>query len=213
MKNRRLLIISIIAVLLAVAVVGTVYAVLKGRSGVVTNNFAADSDLDPVITETFADNLKSGVKVQIGDTGYSVYVRATVIVNWQDSAGNVYPVAPVKGIDYTISMNDGENDPWFEDEDSGIWYHKTPVVSNGETAVLIDECTQKSAAPEAGYQLHVEILSQTVQAAGKTAGDDDTQTQAAVEDAWGVTVGANGILLPASSGTTQTRDPILGPEF
>ena len=208
MKNRRLLIISIIAVLLAVAVVGTVYAVLKGRSGVVTNNFAADSDLDPVVTETFADNLKSGVKVQIGDTGYSVYVRATVIVNWQDSDGNVYPAAPVEGTDYTISMNDGENGSWFEDEDSGIWYHKAPVVSKGETDVLINTCTQKSTAPE-GYELHVEILSQTVQAAGKT--DDDLQT--AVENAWGVTVGADGNLSPLPSVVTAEPDPIVGPEF
>ncbi len=206
MKNRKILIISIVAVLLAVAAIGTVYAILKGRSGTVTNTLKADSDLDPSVTETFENNVKSAVKVKIGETGYSVYVRAAVVVNWQDTAGDIYPLAPVEGTDYSISMN--STNGWFEI--GGFWYHKNMVISGDETSVLIDSCTQITAAPE-GYQLHVEILSQTVQAAGWT----DDGSKHAVEDAWQVvTVGTDGVLSQLSSThDASSKDAIVTPDW
>ena len=206
MKNRRILIISIIAILVAVAAIGTVFAILKGRSGTVKNDLVADSDLDPNVIETFENDVKSDVKVKVGKTDYSVYVRAAIVVNWQDDNGNVYWHAPLED-DYVLEINKTD---WIKEGD--FWYHKAPVESEGETAVLIERCYQTavSARPQPeGYKLHVEILSQTVQAAGRT--DDDKKS--AVEDAWGITVGADGNLSPLPSVITEDLDPIVGPEF
>ena len=55
---------------------GSTYAYLKWSSQTpVINTVQPETTVQPVINETFKDNVKTDVSVNVGDTGYSVYVR------------------------------------------------------------------------------------------------------------------------------------------
>lgn len=173
--------------------IGGVIAYLSTYTGALTNSFAADAPTDPVISEDpFNGNEKNNVKVDVGRPGYSVYVRAAVVVTWKDSAGNVLGTAPVAGTDYSIDFNTSD---WFFRASDGFYYHKKPVAYNGTddastlTATLITSCTPKDGRTPAGYGLNVEIIAQTIQALGTTDADDTP----AAEEAWGVTI-VNGMI-------------------
>lgn len=171
---------------------GTVTAYLSYATKPVTNTFQVAQAVDPTVNETFNNKEKTDVSVNVGNTsvendaGYSVYVRAAVVVTWKDSAGNVLGKVPVEGTDYEISFN--KND-WFLKGD--YWYHREAVNSQGYTSVLIKNCKKKEGASvPTGYNLNVEILAQTIQALGTT----DIGETPAVTDAWSVYVDANGEL-------------------
>ena len=184
---------SVVLILLITLSAGAVWAYLKLTSEPVTNTFSPDKDMNPTIEEDFQDNIKSDVLVNVGDTGYSVYVRAAVVVTWAKADGTVYATAPVAGTDYTLNWNGTD---WFRASD-GFYYHKVPVDSKGKTAKLIHSCTPVAGkAPDGGYTLHVKIVAQTIQALGAT----DYDGTPAVEDAWKVVeVDSNtGYLLPSS---------------
>lgn len=193
-RRRKLPFLSWLLILTAAAslLTGTVTAYLSYVTDPVTNTFQAAQAVNPTVNETFDNTVKSNVSVNVGNTsvnndaGYSVYVRAAVIVTWKDSAGNVLGKVPVEGTDYEISFN--KND-WFLKGD--YWYHKAAVNSQGNTADLITSCKMKNgaAAPD-GYKLNVEILAQTIQALGTT----DADNTPAVTDAWKVRVDADGKL-------------------
>ena len=56
-----------------------------------------------LVEETFKNNVKSNVQVKnTGDA--AAYLRAAVLVTWQDASGNVLGTAPVAGQDYSITM-------------------------------------------------------------------------------------------------------------
>lgn len=183
-------IMKILIVLAAVALMAAlsvaVYAYLSTASGSVENKFSVATESDPSINETFTNGIiKESVSVNVGQTGYSVYVRVAIVVTWRNN-NNVYAQKPVEGTDYSISLKTGDNDFWFAGED-GFYYHKSPVESGDNTKDLIESCRQLTAAP-AGYSLHVEIIAQTIQAAGTTDPDGNGNSVPAVTDAWGVTV-------------------------
>ena len=186
-KRKRILPVFLTVLLIAAVTVATVYAYLKTSTPAVTNSFAADVDPVLSIVETFEDNVKSDVAVQVGKSSYSVYVRAAIVVTWKDASGNVLATKPVAGVDYTITLNDSD---WFEKD--GFYYHKAAVPSEGTTANLIISCKPIAGQAPAGYGLNVEIVAQTIQSAGTT----DTGDTPAVTDAWGVYVDSNGKLSP-----------------
>ena len=182
-KRKRILPV-ILAVLFVIAVtVATVYAYLKTSTDpAVENTFSAAQDPEATITESFdPETEKKNVAVQVGKTGYSVYVRAAIVVTWKDASGNVLATKPVAGIDYDYEISLNTSD-WFEKD--GFYYHKAPVPSEGTTADLIISCKPIAGKTPAGYGLNVEIVAQTIQSAGKTDAGDIP----AVTDAWGVTV-------------------------
>lgn len=188
---RMLLLGGILSALLAVSVL----AYLSASTGSVTNTFTPAGETDPTIQETFEDNIKTNVAVNVGDPGYAVYVRAAIVVNWEkdDSENTFLATAPVAGTDYTISLNTETDDPWFL-VSGGFYYHKA-MVHSGDTKILINSCKLKDgvSAPE-GYHLDVQIIAQTIQALGTT----DVGDTPAVTDAWGITV-SNGQLVPPPS--------------
>ena len=186
-KRKRILPV-ILAVLFVIAVtVATVYAYLKTSTDpAVENSFGAAQDPEATITESFDPNTeKKNVAVQVGKTGYSVYVRAAIVVTWKDASGNVLATKPVAGTDYEISLN---TSAWFEKD--GFYYHKAAVESGDSTAVLINSCAPSDGKTPAGYGLNVEIVAQTIQAAGKTDAGDIP----AVTKAWKIKVDSNGKL-------------------
>lgn len=176
--EKRKILTSLIAVLAILAMAVGVYAYLSNSSGLLSNDFKPAPETDPTIREEFNGEHKTQVDVAVGPTGYTVYVRAAIVVTWKDEKGNVHAAKPVVGQDYSIDINDAD---WFEY--NGYYYCKQSVASNGNTAVLIRSCGKTGTAPD-GYQLSVQILAQTIQAAGTT----DAGGVPAVTDAWGVNV-------------------------
>lgn len=174
--------------LLASAGTTGILAYLKSSTEAVTNSFTSASSVDPTIKETVINNVKSNVTINVGDTrydrsegsqdpGYSVYVRAAVVVTWQDEAGNVYVTPPVVGTDYTITYNTSN---WEKGTD-GYWYYDKAVPSQNSTTELITECEPLKAAPVDGYTLNVKIIAQTIQSAGTTDGESPIE---AIMNAW-----------------------------
>lgn len=171
-RNKRTILLSVIAMvsLTAVLSVGPIYAYLKMSDGPVTNTFDISPSVDPVVNDDYTISVGDNSN-DADDTGYSVYVRAAVVVTWQNASGNVYGSVP----DCTIPIN---SDYWKLS--GNYYYYNTPVHSEGTTqALLTDDVTTTEEAPD-GYTLHVDILVQTIQAIGKKNGVD------AVVDAWGV---------------------------
>ncbi len=190
-KRKRILPVILAVTFVLAVTVATVYAYLSASTNTVSNSFSADVDPVLSITETFKDNVKSNVAVQVekaGETTYTVYVRAAIVVTWKDTSGNVLATKPVSPTDYTITLNDTN---WFLHTD-GYYYCKSPVQSGNATPVLITTCAPVEGKTPEGYGLNVEIIAQAVQAKGTT----DVGGTPAVTDAWGVTVGGNGDLTP-----------------
>ena len=196
-RRRKLPFLSWLLILTAAAALltGTVTAYLSYATDPVTNTFRAAQAVDPTVNETFDNKEKTNVSVNVGNTSYSVYVRAAVVVTWKNAEdGNVLGKVPVEGTDYEISFN-GED--WFLKD--GFWYHREAVNSQVNTSVLIKNCKKKEGASvPTGYNLNVEILAQTIQALGWTDGDDSVTPTVpsipAVTDAWKVRVDADGKL-------------------
>ena len=169
--------------MLAVAVSGTLAYIIT-RTDAVKNTFTP-ATLSTDITEDFKNNVKSNVKITVQGE-IKAFVRAQIIVTWQDGNGNVSSKAPVLGTDYSLTIGDG----WTKVGDH--YYHNTAVepgaAPKGVTSVLISECKVLSGANQPdGYTLHVEILSQAVQAEPITA----------AQQLWGY--------VPGSSTTTETE--------
>jgi apolipoprotein N-acyltransferase len=187
-KKKHWLPVCLLLILLVSGTVGA-EAWLHMDTDPVTNTFPVAESVAPQISEEVsgdAGNIteKRNVTVNVGttsvsnDAGYSVYVRAAVVITWQDSAGNVYIEAPEEE-DYTIVYGDD----WTYDSNTGYWYYNSVVKSGDQTTALIQSCSALAAAPVNGYTLNVKIIAQTIQSAGST----DTGNKSAVMDAWNYT--------------------------
>ena len=163
---------------------------MAASTGAVTNTFDAETSLDPTIFETFETentdhtyyNEKHNVTVNVKNLDYAVYVRAAVLVNWKNAAGDVLGKEPVLETDYSLDPGDSR---WFEH--GGFYYYSKMISGAGvekETANLIDSVKVLKPAPEEGYTLNVEIIAQTIQARGST----DTHNTPAVIDAWDINI-------------------------
>ncbi len=129
--------------------------------------------LAPDVTFTVIDSA-----VTVGDTGYSVYIRATVTVNWRNASGELLAVAPEESTDYSFTPGEG----WSKGSD-GYYYYASPVESGQSTTALLGGLTRTGTAPE-GCRLVADVAAEAIQCAG-TTDDDDLP---AVTDAWGCTV-------------------------
>lgn len=168
------------AVLLLVSLVLVLSAAIGGTLGYLTGQVSVTNTMQvgeftTEIDEDTENGVKSNVKVQ--NTGdYDAYIRAVVVVTWQNTEGEVYPAAPVADEDYTIEYGD----QWSEH--GGFYYYKGVVAADESTGNLIDSCEPvKEKAPE-GYDLNVEILASAIQA----------EPAQAVQDAWGMQYQDNG---------------------
>lgn len=168
MKKSIALLISLILVL--TVTVGGTLAFLIATSGPVENIFNP-SKVTTSVDEEFEDNVKKNVSIKnTGDT--TAYIRAEVVVTWQDGNGNVYGTVPVAGTDYKITYNlDNQTNPegkWILGSD-GFYYWTNPVKSVEEdaedcnTGILITEAKPLEAAPAEGYTLCIEILGSGIQ--------------------------------------------------
>lgn len=162
-KKKSILTVSIILLLLLS--VGGTLAFLTNDAGPVINDFSP-SKVTTSIDETFNNNTKTDVSIKnTGDT--TAYIRAAVVITWQDADGNVYPAIPVEESDYTIEYNLSE-DGWVESSD-GFYYWTNSVKSfeedetNCNTDVLIESCLPVEGTAPEGYSLCVEIIGSGIQ--------------------------------------------------
>lgn len=177
MKNiKKSLVLLTAMVVLLCAVVGGTVAYLVTATDPVTNTFTPSS-LETEIKEEFEKNVKKNVTIT--NTGnVKAYIRAAVIVTWQNTDGTVYGVVPKLGEDYSYT---GAESGWTGLASDGYYYYTSPVEPGAATSALIQFCMPLKAAPAADYTLHVEIISEAIQAEPTTA----------VQEAWGFVPGSN----------------------
>lgn len=153
-------------VLVLVCAVGATVAYLVDTTSEVVNTFDP-AKVSCEVTETFENDVKTDVAIK-NTSDIKAYIRAAIIVTWKNKAddelknGDVYGRMPVAGMDYTISLNDTD---WFLGTD-GYYYHKKPVPpesQDGETEVLIYNCSPVAGKAPEGYGLNVEILGSAIQ--------------------------------------------------
>ena len=149
-----------LALMLVLSVGGTV-AYLSTTTGSVINTFTPTPVECSIVEPNWQNGkiTKNGVFIQ--NTGKAdAHIRATIVVTWQDAAGNVYGQVPVEGEgkDYVLEINESS---WRKGSD-GYWYCIAAGSPDTQTAVLIDSCTALTSLD--GYTLNVEILAQAIQA-------------------------------------------------
>lgn len=155
-KTRKPVIFLASAILLVCALIGGTMAYLLTNTDAIKNTFT-QANVTTSVSETLDGTTKSNVKIK--NTGnVEAWIRACVVVTWQDAAGNVYGTAPVEETDYSIEYS---NTGWLRGND-GFWYCTSPVAPEQETVVLISSCTYTANAPD-GYTLNVEIIGSGIQ--------------------------------------------------
>ena len=178
MKRSLVLVVSLLALLLVVA--GGTLAWLTAQDSVSNTFTPAHVTCD--VVETFDGTTKSNVTIK-NTSDIPVYIRASIIVTWKDSSGNVYGQLPVESTDYSMDI---ATDGWVPKD--GYYYCTSPVAVGGATDTLISSCTEVSANAPKGYRLSVEIIAEAIQ----------SQPDRAVKDAWGVTVSNGSLNVPTS---------------
>lgn len=144
--------------LLLTVIVGGTIAFLMDSDGPL-NNLFNPSQVTTKVEETLSVDTKKDVYIKnTGDT--DAWIRAAVVVTWQDKDGNVYGQAPVAGTNYTAWIP-GTN--WVEGAD-GFYYYTKPVAAQTSTAnALIAEIKPIGNSPADVYYLTVEIIGSGIQ--------------------------------------------------
>lgn len=175
-------------VVLACMLVGTTVAYLVANTGSVANSFVP-AKLTTEITEEFENNVKNNVKVKnTGDV--DAYIRAAVVVTWQNDNGEVHPTAPVEGTDYTV--NYPTDTGWVKHTD-GFYYYTKALKPNDSTGVLLTNCKPMEGKTPDDYHLVVEILSSAIQ----------SKPDNAIHEAWGVTIANEAVTAYTEGGNAQ----------
>lgn len=178
--NRSAALLVCLLLALGCTVGGTLAYIFTNTSPV--KNIFQPTEVTTTVVEEFDGETKSDV--QIKNTGSTdAWLRAAVVVTWQNAAGEVYGQAPVQGTDYSISYNLSEQtDPagqWHLGKD-GFYYWTSPVAPEGLTGVLITECTYTANAPD-GYTLAVEILGSGIQSKPAAPFNDNWSTSSGLK--------------------------------
>ena len=174
MKFTKKSLILLASLLLAVCLtVGGTLAFLVATDGPLPNTFTP-SQVTTSVTEKTAGGVKSEVKIQnTGDT--EAYIRAAIIVTWQNENGEVYGKVPVAGSDYTITWGSSK---WDRETTDGFYYYADPVAAGASTEALIASIQPGAACPDSDYKLNVEIIGSGIQ----------SKPTSVVANEWGVTV-------------------------
>lgn len=164
-KGRRLTKVAALSLALVLLVsTGGTLAYLFTSTAPVENTFSP-AEMGIVIHEEFANNVKSNVYVE-NTSEANVYIRAAIVINWQDDAGNVV-AEPVVTNDYTMTLGTG----WKEVD--GYYYCTAADEKDASsTSQLIVSCVP-NGTPK--YRLSVSILAQAIQ----------VEPASAVQEAWG----------------------------
>lgn len=193
-RNKRIVMMASIILTLAISVAGTL-AWLYTEPQAVENTFTP-AKVGNYIHEVIANNEKTEVKIyndiddneqtEAPDEIVNAYIRAEVVVTWQDANGNVLPEKPDESayeINYNLNTVGTAGGKWVKYTD-GYYYYTAVIEPGAATDVLINSCKPTAAAPVDNYTLHVEILSQSIQAEGVKLVDGVEKKP--VELVWGI---------------------------
>lgn len=169
MNSKKKFVLALVSLVLLLGIsAGGTLAYLTSTPDPIINEFQPN-EVTTTVVEDFEAGVKSNVKIQNTGTT-SAYIRAAVVITWQDKDGNVYGKVPVANTDYTISYK--LTDGWEKAAD-GFYYWKKPVPADDPatealenlTGELITECKLKEGvtAPAEGYYLTVEIIGSGIQ--------------------------------------------------
>lgn len=171
-RNQKSIALLVAMVMVLGAFVGATVAYLFTSADSIVNTFTPAS-VTTEITENFDKEVKNNVQVK--NTGdISAYIRAEVVVTWQNEKGEIAPTVPVRGTDYNVTFPNGTG--WVEHE--GFYYYTSAVAPQASTGVLLTACQPVEGKAPAGYHLSVEILASAIQ----------SEPQEAVQEAWNVTI-------------------------
>ena len=158
-RRRRKIFLAVSSILVFVIGVGGTAAFLITNTSQVKNEFTP-SKVTCSVEEKFNNIEKTDVTIKnTGDT--TAFIRAAVIVTWQNEQGKIHAVVPTKGQDYIIEYA-GVDSGWTPGGD-GFWYYSSAVAPGNETAKLIESCKPVSGKAPEGYTLHVEIIANAIQ--------------------------------------------------
>lgn len=168
-KRKTILLLTAVILLLAATVGGTV-AYLFTSTGSVVNTFEP-SKVVPEIKENFNGSVKNNVFIW-NSGNVDAYIRAAVVVNWKDEETGA--LKPIAASDYQMTIPADKG--WIEEND-GFYYYSTAIKPSQEepeqagteysTKVLLTNCKlADDVTPPDGYKLHVEVLTQAIQADG-----------------------------------------------
>lgn len=180
-NNKSFLLLASLA-LIVTAVIGTTMAYLVSDTPAVTNTFTA-ATVDSDVEETFDGTTKENVKIQ--NTGdIKAFIRAKVVVTWQKTENGETYILPARIGDYSITYNTNKQNA-IDDSVAGQWtlandgfyYWSSEVPATKFTGILIESCSPAADKAPEGYNLHVEILAEAIQA----------EPANVVTDVWGFT--------------------------
>ncbi len=139
----------------------------------------------PSVAETFDPTAGTKENVAVKNNGNApVYIRALVLVSWQDAAGATLSAQPAAGTDYELV---GAETGWTPGSD-GYYYCTSPVRPGASTPVLVKKLTDKNS--DTARYLCVDVIAQAVQASPAEAVGDVFP---------GASVGADGVLIPPAA--------------
>lgn len=153
-KLNKYFLVTLSLVLLLGVAGGTTLAYVIAEGGTVENSFTpaevkCSVDDDYVVTN---------------DGNVDAYIRAAVVINWENTDGDVSGIAPVEDTDYELDL--GKD--W---EKIGEFYYYKKVVpfeGTAEKTTPVVTVTPLTDAPE-GFALVAEILAEAIQAEGMGA--------------------------------------------
>ena len=182
--KKKISVVAICLLLTVVMAVGGTLAYLFTSTAPVENTFQpaavgnyVEEESESVVINDKTIIAKTNVSIENSinkntDNLVDAYIRATVVVTWRNG-NHVLPAT--MGSDYNVHVATGTDWVLYD----GYYYHKTPVKPGENTDVLYEMILP--LAEKEGYTLHVEIISQSIQAEG-TAANGKTPA----EIAWGV---------------------------
>lgn len=138
---------------------GTTLAYLVTGANPISDLFSA-GEVSCQVNSDLVDTVPTNVTVKNTGT-VNAYIRAAVVVNWVDHAGNISANSPEEGVDYTITY--AGNSGWKKAED-GFWYYTAPVSPGAFTNILLQDCLPAKSAAPAGCHFHVEVVAAAIQA-------------------------------------------------
>ena len=155
--SKKLLIILIcVSVVLTAITIGTAAYILTGTE-------KTENTFEPVFVSCYVENdfdgyTKSNVKIR--NTGdIDAYIQVTYVVNWMSEDGEIYSIAPVANVDYSLDFG---SEDWKLGSD-GYYYYAWPISPGETTENFVDSITITSEAPD-GYYFSVHFLAAAVQA-------------------------------------------------
>ena len=162
-KTKRILLLALVVAILACGVGGTI-AYLITNTGSVVNTFPP-AYVTSQVNEDFNNGGTTKSNVTITNTGnVSAYIRAAIVITWQDADDNTMPAQPVAGKDYTLSINAAD---WTQED--GYYFYKEAVAAGGTTSNLINSCSPIYTNYTDGRKLCVEVIGSAIQAEGMGA--------------------------------------------